>query len=214
MTAATFSKLPDFEWGTNAACKSGQIHDEGDVAPIFTCKACSHKHCIECKRDWHPGFSCEDLRRELAKEESHAAERKRQEEEASEVEVQRVAKVSPQCGVNIQKSTGCDHMTCKLLSEHIDAALANVGILAGSRCAHEFCYLCRCSYRDIRSIGNHAHDQSCAHYRPLAVPTAEALRTDKLLRPAIHAGSPLPTLQARMRNIFAPTTPRSRYRRL
>lgn len=43
----------------------------------------------------------------------------------------------------------------------------------GSRCRHEFCYLCRLPYRDIRSIGNHAHEQSCAHYRPVSTPSAE-----------------------------------------
>ena len=116
MTAATLSSMPGFEWCIRPACKSGQIHDEGDAAPIFTCQACGHKHCTECKRDWHPGSSCENLRRKLleAEEEALAAERRLQEEAASQIEVQRVAKVCPQCGVNIQKSTGCDHMTCEL----------------------------------------------------------------------------------------------------
>lgn len=70
--------------------------------------------------------------------------RRREEEKASEAAVKTVSKQC-RCGWNIQKTAGCDHMTCR-------------------KCSYEFCWECLASYDAIRSRGNTAHQRSCKHY--------------------------------------------------
>lgn len=49
------------------------------------------------------------------------------------------------CGRWVQKTEGCDHMTC-------------------SKCSEEWCWRCGASYSLIRRIGNTAHCGNCPHY--------------------------------------------------
>lgn len=76
---------------------------------------------------------------------------------------------SASCGVNIEKISGCDHITCEIVSS--DGALAmndaNFRLDLGQVCRHEFCWLCFASYAGptgIRIIGNSAHQESCRYY--------------------------------------------------
>ncbi|CAG8509763.1 12975_t:CDS:10 [Ambispora gerdemannii] len=43
---STLSQIEDFYWCLNPNCNSGQIHYEGDAAPIMTCRFCSKKTCV------------------------------------------------------------------------------------------------------------------------------------------------------------------------
>ncbi|CAG8566448.1 4681_t:CDS:2 [Ambispora gerdemannii] len=43
---AALSKMDDFYWCLNPNCDSGQIHYEGDAAPIMTCQSCLKKTCV------------------------------------------------------------------------------------------------------------------------------------------------------------------------
>ncbi|CAG8598149.1 3647_t:CDS:2 [Ambispora gerdemannii] len=56
-------------------------------------------------------------------------------------------KPCPRCSRRIQKTTGCDHMTCKFPT-----------------CGHEFCWTCLADYALIREEGNSQHLPSCKHY--------------------------------------------------
>ncbi|CAG8538978.1 2300_t:CDS:2 [Ambispora gerdemannii] len=43
---SALSQMSDFRWCSNPQCDSGQIHYEGDAAPIMTCQSCSQKSCV------------------------------------------------------------------------------------------------------------------------------------------------------------------------
>ncbi|GBB83223.1 hypothetical protein RclHR1_00100027 [Rhizophagus clarus] len=42
----TLSEIPEFRWCKNSGCNSGQIHFEGDDAPIMTCRDCGQNHVL------------------------------------------------------------------------------------------------------------------------------------------------------------------------
>ncbi|CAG8560045.1 5500_t:CDS:2 [Ambispora gerdemannii] len=46
LLALALSQIDDFYWCLNPNCGSGQIHYEGDIAPIMTCQSCSKKTCV------------------------------------------------------------------------------------------------------------------------------------------------------------------------
>lgn len=71
---------------------------------------CEVKWCIFCDVAMHDGETCAAYQERIAKR-----KRKREEEdEASERTVRADSKECPHCAVRIQKTEGCDHMTCKL----------------------------------------------------------------------------------------------------
>ncbi|CAG8437664.1 10520_t:CDS:2 [Ambispora gerdemannii] len=43
---SVLSQMPDFHWCSNPGCGSGQIHYEGQAAPIMTCQSCFQKSCV------------------------------------------------------------------------------------------------------------------------------------------------------------------------
>lgn len=130
MTRATLSGMTDFHQCLNPACTSGQIHPDGEMEPIFTCNECGHQHCVLCNRNWHPGVLCDgslafegddiedgdDADRQQQEQERIERERifkqRMAEEEASTKRVSAISKPCPECGVNIDKYEGCDHVTC------------------------------------------------------------------------------------------------------
>ncbi|XP_070534844.1 E3 ubiquitin-protein ligase RNF217-like isoform X2 [Ptychodera flava] len=91
------------------------------------CPECYLVWCFPCHAPWHEGISCREykkgdkLLRAWAKERSYG---------------QNNAQRCPKCRVYIQRSSGCDHMTC-------------------SRCKTEFCYRCGKQFRSLKFIGDH-----------------------------------------------------------
>ncbi|KAK5118181.1 hypothetical protein LTR85_008161 [Meristemomyces frigidus] len=135
---ATLSADPDFRWCIAPACKSGQVHSEGD---IFRCVACAHKSCVNCNVAWHAGEGCEAFQARVKAQP--------EEEEASAKALKKIAKLCPGCARNIQKTGGCDHMTCRM-------------------CRAEFCWICYSDYKGttgIWTVGNSAHKESCTYWR-------------------------------------------------
>ena len=127
-------------------CGVGQLHVGGVDQPIVTCAECGNKTCFAHKVAWHAELTCQQYDEELASAED--AKKEDQENVAvSEELVKSISKPCPGegCGFYIQKSEGCDHMTCR-------------------RCKHEFCYECFASYVDIRLKGNTAHTEECKYY--------------------------------------------------
>lgn len=107
----------------------GKAKAEAKHAPkkLITCPYCGDGLCITCKRPWHAKTDCSKV--------------KEAEDAASLAQIQALgAKQCPQCGVNIEKRGGCDHMTC-------------------DRCHHNFCWVCLVTY-DGRE-----HAEGCIHGR-------------------------------------------------
>ncbi|KAI0490654.1 hypothetical protein F4859DRAFT_15858 [Xylaria cf. heliscus] len=72
--------------------------------------------------------------------------RRRAEEAASESALSTISKLCPRdCGARIQKTEGCDHMTCR-------------------QCHHEFCWLCFADWRPIKNKGNAYHKPDCKYH--------------------------------------------------
>jgi hypothetical protein len=45
--------------------------------------------------------------------------------------------------------------------------------MLGSRCRHQFCWVCSVDYNLIFREGNHRHEKSCTHYRTLSTDEVE-----------------------------------------
>ncbi|CAG8434092.1 5293_t:CDS:2 [Diversispora eburnea] len=109
----TLQNMPEFKWCKNASCGSGQIHFEGDNAPIMTCEACNSKSCYTHDVPWHEDKTCAEY------------EEYRQGADAATTDyLQQKTKACPKCGIKIEKNEGCNHMTCTI-----------------SSCKYEFCWL-------------------------------------------------------------------------
>ncbi|KAH4102806.1 hypothetical protein HBH46_119550 [Parastagonospora nodorum] len=94
----------------------------------ISCPYCASSLYLTCNRPWHPRTGCNS---------AAAAE-----DASSLAQIKSMgAKPCPQCGVNIEKSGGCDHMTCH-------------------RCRHGFCWVCLVPY-----TVNVVHAEGCPHGR-------------------------------------------------
>jgi E3 ubiquitin-protein ligase RNF14 len=111
----------DFHYCLAEGCSSGQIHDNGIEGPIFRCAACGHRMCTAHNPvvSFHDNEGCAQYNERIERErvEREVQERKLrlrgEQEEASAAEVSTSSVECPGCGVHIQKLSGCDHMTCK-----------------------------------------------------------------------------------------------------
>ncbi|CAE6487568.1 unnamed protein product [Rhizoctonia solani] len=156
----TLEAEPNFVWCKSANCNWGQVHESGANAPIVICQVCRARSCFTHNVPWHTGLTCAQYSAQHAHKERDNA--------ASEAYISQHAKQcpNPSCGRRIEKSEGCDHMTCRL----------------PAGCGHEFCWVCLADYRPIRRDGNHHHNSTCRYYAPvqafqpgLTAPTLEEL---------------------------------------
>mmetsp|Transcript_6231 Transcript_6231/g.6985 ORF Transcript_6231/g.6985 Transcript_6231/m.6985 type:complete len:128 (+) Transcript_6231:936-1319(+) len=85
----------------------------------FKCKFCDKTYCIMCRVDWHEGLNCKEYR-ELN---GYPPEDRAFYKYIKGTQF----KQCPKCQFWVEKSSGCDHMTC--------------------RCKYEFCYKCGGKYR-------------------------------------------------------------------
>ncbi|RHZ56054.1 hypothetical protein Glove_406g42 [Diversispora epigaea] len=132
----TLQNMPEFTWCKNARCGSGQIHFEGDDAPIMTCNACKSKSCYTHDVPWHEDKTCAEY------------DEYRKGADAATIDyLQRETKSCPKCGIKIAKNGGCNHMTCTV-----------------SSCKYEFCWLCMADFNAIRKNGNKSHQPTCQLY--------------------------------------------------
>ena len=103
------------------------------------CASCDLEWCFKCHAPWHAGLTCKAFK--TGEKQFHDwTKGTRQSGDAN-------CQKCPVCRVYIQRTTGCDHMTC-------------------NRCDSEFCYKCGGLYIDILGIGDH-HDAmsvlGCVH---------------------------------------------------
>lgn len=97
----------EFAWCLGANCNSGQLNiDNND---FMHCANCGYQQCLRHKVPWHKGETCEQY------EYRTSGQKARDEERATEKMIDTVSKKCPgeNCGWRIQKTDGCEHMTCK-----------------------------------------------------------------------------------------------------
>lgn len=92
-----------------------------------TCSKCQFEWCFHCHAPWHPLITCRQFQKGNKPFKKWTKSRT-----GGAANCQKC----PLCRVYIQRSTGCDHMTC-------------------NRCTTEFCYQCGGMYARIPGIGNH-----------------------------------------------------------
>ena len=144
-TNNALSSYPDFAWCLSADCQSGQLNINN--RNYMDCANCGYKQCLKHKIPWHVGETCDEY-------DYRTSGRKRSDEEkATEAMLDNISKKCPGKGCNwrIQKVDGCDHMTCR-------------------KCKFEFCWQCLASQKEIKRVGNTAHQAWCKfHSQNLSV---------------------------------------------
>ena len=155
LTTRAFETDPDFRWCPNPSCSAGQFIQEGCIRLVhitlntlakisfYTCIACGHKSCFECRGPSHLGLTCVQYKSTLARRGLT------NEESASIKWLNANTRTCYSCGRYCEKISGCDHMTC------------TPGI---GGCGAEWCWTCGAKYKDIRLIGNRAHKKHCLYY--------------------------------------------------
>ncbi|XP_075059113.1 E3 ubiquitin-protein ligase RNF217 [Mixophyes fleayi] len=127
------------------------------------CPSCQFVWCFKCHSPWHEGVNCREykrgdkLLRHWANEIEHG---------------QRNAQKCPRCKVHIQRTEGCDHMTC-------------------SQCNTNFCYRCGERYRQLRFFGDHTSNLSIFGCKYRYLPERPHVR--RLVRGSVCAGKLLIT---------------------
>ncbi|KAE8602347.1 hypothetical protein XENTR_v10013956 [Xenopus tropicalis] len=122
------------------------------------CPSCQFIWCFKCHAPWHEGVNCREykkgdkLLRHWANEIEHG---------------QRNAQKCPRCKVHIQRTEGCDHMTC-------------------SQCNTNFCYRCGERYRQLRFFGDHTSNLSIFGCKYRYLPERPHVR--RLVRGSVCAG--------------------------
>uniref|UniRef100_A0A8C5Q7N5 RBR-type E3 ubiquitin transferase n=1 Tax=Leptobrachium leishanense TaxID=445787 RepID=A0A8C5Q7N5_9ANUR len=122
------------------------------------CPSCQFIWCFKCHSPWHEGINCREykkgdkLLRHWANEIEHG---------------QRNAQKCPKCKVHIQRTEGCDHMTC-------------------SQCNTNFCYRCGEQYRQLRFFGDHTSNLSVFGCKYRYLPERPHVR--RLVRGSVCAG--------------------------
>ncbi|KAH9810048.1 E3 ubiquitin-protein ligase RNF14-like [Teratosphaeria destructans] len=142
ITREALASLPGFEWCLGARCGSGQLNHADDHLPHYMrCASCGFSQCLKHKAPWHEDETCEQYDYRTS---GHKA---RDEEAKTAAMLDDISKMCPgppgkACGWRIQKTEGCDHMTCR-------------------RCKQEFCWICLTRHDEIRRVGNTAHKKDC-----------------------------------------------------
>ncbi|CAF0730745.1 unnamed protein product [Brachionus calyciflorus] len=91
------------------------------------CTECQLVWCFQCHAPWHDGIACNEFRKGdrmlkyWAKEVHYG---------------QQNAQICPKCNIYIQRTQGCDHMSCPF-------------------CNNDFCYKCGKKFRSLKFIGDH-----------------------------------------------------------
>ncbi|KAM6915259.1 E3 ubiquitin-protein ligase RNF217 [Xenentodon cancila] len=121
------------------------------------CSNCQFVWCFKCHAPWHNGLKCRDYRKgdKLLRTWASVIEHG-----------QRNAQKCPQCKIHIQRTEGCDHMTC-------------------TQCNTNFCYRCGERYRHLRFFGDHTSNLSVFGCKYRYLPDKPHLR--RLIRGSVCA---------------------------
>lgn len=100
------SRPEEFHYCPSPDCQI--IYKQGVEGTVLRCPSCITRICASCHVEFHDGQSCEEY--QDLKSGDKAFERWRK---------THGAKPCPKCGVTLEKSGGCNHMTCTRCSAHI-----------------------------------------------------------------------------------------------
>ena len=109
-TNAEIALDPNARWCPTPNCESVMIGGDGRGRKL-KCSKCGGMVCFSCNERWHEGRSCEEAASSVMAAYKAAHD----------------VKACPQCAATIERSEGCNHMTC-------------------TRCKHQFCWLCGQKY--------------------------------------------------------------------
>ncbi|MBN3303641.1 RN217 ligase, partial [Amia calva] len=133
MLDSSTKPCPQCKYFTNLKSKSN-LHtpSKSEHKYKIQCEICQFVWCFKCHAPWHDGLNCKDYRKgdKLLRHWASAIEHG-----------QRNAQKCPRCKIHIQRTEGCDHMTC-------------------SQCNTNFCYRCGEKYRHLRFFGDHTSNLS------------------------------------------------------
>ena len=93
------------------------------AAVDYICPSCDGSFCLACETKAHLDETCTEFQARLREAESPSSPR------TAEL-LQSTTKECPKCRVRIERTGGCDHMTCEARS------------VKGRICKHEFCWSC------------------------------------------------------------------------
>lgn len=101
--------------------------NESDIR--ITCEKCDLEWCFKCHAPWHNNITCKEFKRGNKDFKKWIT--------SKDVKGNANGHHCPSCKIPIQRSTGCNHMTC-------------------SDCRCEFCYRCGCRYINLPGVlGDH-----------------------------------------------------------
>jgi len=130
---------------------------EGGVVADMACGACGAQFCY-FHSNAHPGRSCEEYQRQVAKEERIMMDG-----------ALRGTKPCPICGIATEKLSGCNHMTC-------------------SSCGGHWCWLCSSALGHVSWHYNPGNPGGCQQFQSVETQENEALlRCLKLLMAPVVA---------------------------
>ncbi|KAI1467603.1 uncharacterized protein F4812DRAFT_430138 [Daldinia caldariorum] len=134
-TKALLSSIPEFMWCLHLGCEYGQINPAG--CSKAKCQGCKRSLCVRHNVPWHRGETCDEY--------DKRTRRHRKNEEASERKIQEMSKPCPGCERNIDKYSGCDHVTCP--------------------CGHQWCWVCFQPYYLDKGLYLFClHAEGCQYY--------------------------------------------------
>jgi len=148
---AELNAQPTCRWCPKPDCNTAVIADP--LHPEFPCIVCTKedcqtKFCYECSREWHPNLTCK---------ENEKLNKTSKERKSDKWRKNHKVRKCAQCGMDIQKDSGCNHMKC-------------------TTCGYEFCWICMEQFTP-----DHYINGSCAGLQFTAHPTAKK-RLRKLKR--------------------------------
>lgn len=91
-------------------CSAMLVRDSDEVIRESECPMCWRLFCAQCYVPWHPGVECEELQR------LNQDERGREDLMLRELAKEKNWNRCPRCKYYVEKTQGCIHMTCRLVS--------------------------------------------------------------------------------------------------
>jgi E3 ubiquitin-protein ligase RNF14 len=104
-----FRNMPDFRYCLRPGCDFGQIHDGSEGNNVFRCVHCGFRVCTTHDVPMHTDETCAQYDKRQQLEQMLDTEQAKATQAVLDDETSRC----PGCGLHIQKTEGCDHMTCK-----------------------------------------------------------------------------------------------------